>query len=267
MPSEPPFQQSRGFTLIELVAVIAIIIALTALLVPAFTSIKGAGDITHAAHTIAGVFDQARTYAVANNTYVWIGIYEENTTAAAPTNATPPYPGRGRVLLATVAAIDGTTSCQDPNSGTSNRIPLIASQITQVGKLVKIENIHLTDIGPPPPPASSPAPDPNSIAGRPDFPYTSGSPTFDYQNRISSDDNHSSFNQTLYPFLAQGYTFYKTVRFNPRGEANINSTYVLRRVAEMGLKPAHGTAVDTNSANVVAIQFSGLTGACKIYRK
>jgi len=267
VPSEPPHKQSCGFTLIELVGVIAIIIALTALLVPAFTSIKGAGDITHAAHTIAGVFEQARTYAMANDTYVWVGIYEENTTAAAPTNTTPPYPGKGRVLLAMVAANDGTTSCQDPASTTSNRLPLIPSQITQIGKLVKMENIHITDIGPPPSPASSPVPDPNSIAGRSDFPYTSGSPAFDYQNRISSDDNHSSFNKTLYPFIAQGYTFHKTVRFSPRGEASINGTYVLRRVAEIGLKPTHGTVVDLNSANVVAIQFSGVTGKCRVYRK
>ena len=261
-----PHKQPCAFTLIELVSVIAIIIALTALLVPAFTSLKSAGDITQAAHTIAGVFEQARTYAMANNTYVWVGIYEENTTAAAPTNATPPYPGKGRVLLAIVAANDGTTSCQDPASSTSNRIPLLSSQITQVGQLVKIENIHITDIGPPPSPASSPAPDPNSIAGG----RTSRTPPaapFDYQNRISSDDTHSSFNQTLYPFVAQGYTFYKTIRFSPRGEANINGTYVLRRVAEMGLKPTHGDVVDLRSANVVAIQFSGVTGKCKIYRQ
>ena len=267
MPSQPPHRQPCGFTLIELVGVIAIIIALTALLVPAFTSLKGAGDIAQAAHTIAGVFEQARTYAVANNTYVWVGIYEENTTASAPTNATPPYPGKGRVILAMVAANDWTTGCQDPASSASNRIALSPSQITQVGRFVTIENIHITDIGPPPPPNSSPAPDSNSIAGRPDFPYTSGSPAFDYQNRISSDDNHSSFNQTLHPFVAQGYTFHKTVRFSPRGEANINGTYVLRRVVEIGLKPTHGNVVDLRSANVIAIQFSGVTGKYKVYRQ
>jgi type II secretory pathway pseudopilin PulG len=261
------FAQTRpcSFTLIELASVIALIGVLTALLIPAFTTLGDAGDITNAAQTIAGVFDQARTYAMANNTYVWVGIYEENMTAAAPTNATPPYPGQGRVLLATVASREGTTSCQDPSSSASNRVPLIASQIVQVGKLVKIENIHITDIGPPPAP-SSPAPNPNSIASRPNYPYASGSPTVDYQNRINSDDIHSPFNQTLYPFVGQGYTFYKTIRFSPRGEANINSTYAPRRVAEMGLKATHRIGVNT-SANTVAIQFSGVTGQCKIYRK
>jgi hypothetical protein len=71
----------------------------------------------------------------------------------------------------------------------------------------------------------------------------------------------------LYPFVAQGYTFRKTVRFSPRGEANINSTYSLRNVAEIGLRPTHGTTVDTTNPNVVAIQFSGVTGSFKIYRQ
>jgi prepilin-type N-terminal cleavage/methylation domain-containing protein len=267
VPSKSSHKQPRGFTLIELVVVIAIVTVLTALLVPVFSSSKSAGDVTDAALTIASTFEQARTYAITNNTYVWIGIYEESTTEVAPTNSTPPYPGKGRILLATVASQDGTTSCQDPASSTSNRIPLVASKIAQIGKLVKVENIHITDIGPPPFPMPFPAPDPNSIAGRPNFPYTSGSPTVDYQNRISSDDTHSPFNQTLYPFVAQGYTFHKTIRYNPRGEANINGTYLPRRIAELGLKPTHGNTVDTGNGNPVAIQFSGLAGKCKVYRK
>ena len=47
------------------------------LLAPAFTNIKSAGDVTSAAYTIKGVLDTARTYAKANNTYTWVGFYEE----------------------------------------------------------------------------------------------------------------------------------------------------------------------------------------------
>jgi len=255
-----------SFTLIELVSVVALIALLAALLVPAFSSLRRADDINTAAREIANAFDQARTYAIQNDTYTWLGIYEESATASAPTNSTPPYPGRGRVILAIVASKDGTTGCQDPSSTTSNRIPLTPNQVAQVGKLTKIEGIHLTDIGPPPSPPPSSA-DPNSIEGRPNFPYASGSPALDYQNRISNDDAHAPLNQTLYPFSAQGYVFCKTIRFNPRGEVNINSTYALRRVAEIGLKGTHADAVETSGATVVAIQFSGVSGTCKIYHK
>src|SRR5437868_305919 len=151
----------RGFSLIELLVVIAIIILVTALIVPAFTSIKSGGDVTSAAYTIKAVLDQARTYAMANNTYTYVGFYEEAATATIPTNATPPYPGKGRVVLATVASIDGTTSCEDPAATTTNRIPLTPSKITQIGKLVRIQNIHIADVGRPPSPTPSPWPDPS----------------------------------------------------------------------------------------------------------
>src|SRR5213592_1192477 len=85
---------TSGFTLVELLVVIGIIILLTALLTPAFTNLKSAGDVTSAAYTIKGVLEQARTYAMANNTYTWVGFYEENTTDASPTSIAPPYPGK-----------------------------------------------------------------------------------------------------------------------------------------------------------------------------
>lgn len=255
-----------GFSLIELLVVIAIIILVTALIAPAVNSIKSGGDVTNAAYTIKGVLDQARTFAMANNTYSWVGFYEEAADSPSPTNAPPPYPGKGRVLLAVVASKDGTTKCEDPNSSSSNRIPLTPSLISQIGKLVKVENIHITDIGAPPSSTPSPTPEASSLAARSPLPYTWASPA-DYENRINSDDTHSPTNQTLYPFSAQGYTFYKTVRFNPRGEADINASYKLRRVAEIGLKPTRGVTLDSSNPNVVAIQFTGASGDVKIYRR
>ena len=58
----------RAFTLVELVVVIGITMLLAALMTPAFTSIKGARDVTSAAYTTKGILDQARTYAMANDT-------------------------------------------------------------------------------------------------------------------------------------------------------------------------------------------------------
>jgi hypothetical protein len=127
--------------------------------------------------------------------------------------------------------------------------------------LVRVEGIHLTDIGNPSP-TPNPTPVPDTVPARPYTPYTEGSP-FDHFNRISSD----STDTTLFTFTAQNYTFYKTIRFTPDGEANINSTYTLKHEGEIGIKPTHGSAVDTNSPNVVAIQFTGVGGNVKIYRK
>ncbi|HEX8490780.1 MAG TPA: hypothetical protein VF626_07170, partial [Chthoniobacterales bacterium] len=88
--------------------VMGIISLLLVFLVPAVTSMKRANDLTNAAETIADIIRQARTYSMANNTYAWVGFYEENANATVPTNTTPPYPGVGKVVLATVASVDGS---------------------------------------------------------------------------------------------------------------------------------------------------------------
>jgi type II secretory pathway pseudopilin PulG len=247
--------------------VIGIMTLLMVLLVPAFTNLKGAGDITTAAETITGTLAQARTYAMANNTYTWVGFYEEATSSIAATAAAPPYPGKGRLMLAVVRSLDGTSIFDD----TDPSAVLPATRIAQVGKLVKIEGVHLTDIGAPPSPTPNPTPPPNSLNARSDMPYTyAAGLNADHFNRINSDSD----DKAKFWFAAQGYTFYKTIRFTPRGEANINSTYSLKVAAELGIVPTHGDAAPTAppsgsrySGNVVAIQFSGVGGNFKIYRQ
>src|SRR6266496_3529428 len=217
-PRRAVASREGGFTLLELLIVVGIVALLMVLIAPAFTTIKGGTDVTSAAYTIKGVLDTARTYAKANNTYTWVGFYEEDATATTPTNNTPPYPGKGRVLLASVASNDGTKIYQDSDPAAA----LPPDRIKPLGKLVRIEGIHLTDLGNPSP-TPNPTPVPDTLLARPYTPYTEGSP-FDHFNRISSDSSDT----TLFTFAAQNYTLYKTVRFNPRGEANINSTYSLK---------------------------------------
>src|SRR2546421_4047373 len=56
-------REPGGFTLVELIVVIALISTLMVLVAPAFTGIKSAGDVTSAAYTIKDALEQARTYA------------------------------------------------------------------------------------------------------------------------------------------------------------------------------------------------------------
>src|SRR5688572_19581042 len=247
--------------------VIGVIVLLASLLAPAFLNLKGAGDLTAAAETIAGTLAQARTHALANNTYTWVGFYEEAATSTSASNATPPYPGKGRLLLAIVRSLDGTPIFDENDPAAV----LPAARIGQVGKLVKLEGVHVTDIGAPPLAAPGLTPRPNSLEARSDLPYTyAANLSADHFNRISSDSD----DRTKFWFVAQGYTFYKTVRFTPRGEANLNSTYSLKVAAELGLVPTRGDVAPTPPpagsrymGNVVAIQFSGVGGNFRIYRR
>src|SRR5207237_44485 len=123
-------QPLAGFTLLELLIVVGIIAMLMVLIAPAFTTIKSGGDVTSAAYTIKGVLDSACTYAKTNNTYTWVGFFEENVASTTPGTA-----GVGRLVMSIVASNDGTDPTYVP--------PLnLTTSLTQVGKLTKIDNVH-----------------------------------------------------------------------------------------------------------------------------
>ncbi len=128
-----------GFTLLELLIVVGIIGLLMVLIAPAFTYIKGGTDVTSAAYTIKGVLDTARTYAKANNTYTWVGFYEEDVSQPSVIPAPDPQCTGcvGRLVMSVVASKDGTNVYGSSN-GTID-----PTKLTQVGKLTKLENIHL----------------------------------------------------------------------------------------------------------------------------
>jgi len=240
---------NTAFTLIELVLVIGVIILLMALLAPAFTNLKGAGDVTSAAYTIEGVLEQARTYAMANNTYTWVGFYEED---ASQSSTNPATAGTGRVVISTVASKDGT-SVYNPNSLAT----IDPTRLNRVTRLTKIEGIHLTTF-------ADGSGTGTNFSSRPPALYDTA--------RIGDT---TPPNPSLTPFQypignpapSAQYTFLKAVEFSPRGEARIdNSNYTVKTVCEIGIRPTHGTAVDVNSANVVAIQFRGFGGNFQIYR-
>src|SRR5437660_3172586 len=110
----------------------SIIAILMVLVAPAFTNLKSAGDVTGAANAVKGVLDQARTYAMANNTYTWVGFYEEDVAST-----TPGTPGVGRLVMSIVASNDGT------NIYGSSSGPIDPTKLIQIGKLTKIDNVHL----------------------------------------------------------------------------------------------------------------------------
>src|SRR5207248_2850199 len=147
-------QRKRAFTLLEMLVVMGIIAILMVLVAPAFTNLKSAGDVTGAAYTVKGVLDTARTYAIANNTYTWVGFFEEDVSSTMPGT-----PGVGRLVMSIVASKDGTMMYAPPLTPT---VTLTAGSLIQVGKLSKIDNIHLKTF-----PNATAAPPPDTFATRP----------------------------------------------------------------------------------------------------
>jgi len=140
----------RAFTLVELLVVMGIISVLMVLVAPAFTNRKSADDMTNAANGIKGLLETARTYAKANNTYVFVGFAEVD--ASVDSSVSPQVAGNGRVAVAAVVSKDGSRQFQYVTSGQgsdwsanySNGAHLIA-----VGNLQVYENLHFLVTFPP----------------------------------------------------------------------------------------------------------------------
>jgi prepilin-type N-terminal cleavage/methylation domain-containing protein len=229
-----PRRARRGFSLVELLIVMGIIVILTALLAPAFTSLKSAGDVTSAAYTIKGVLEQARTYAMANSTYTWVGF-------AGSVGSTV----TGQVSLAIVASNDGTQLGTD-STGTS---PLVVGTgtgtMTQVSKLTRLDNAHIGDTG-------VPTNDGTEFEGRPNV-----APAY----RVFSSGD------TVHPFTVQQTTFNRWIQFSPRGEPVVKGGGTqIAPYAEIVLLPTHGSVLGV-TPNIAAIQISGFGGNVRIYRR
>ena len=272
---------TRGFTLVELLIVVGIIGLLLVLIAPAFTSIKSGSDFSSAVNGISDVLENARTYAKANRTYVFVGLAEVDSSidpGASPqvTTGATPY---GRVAVAVVASKDGTrhfnyttgTPAQgadwQANYANSTKPEYLGGHLTAVGKLQRFENLHFmpVDFG-----SWTPTTHPNSKMAR----YQPTGPPYILGNAASS--SATPFTWPLGSALNSGYQyrFERVIYFDPTGIARIaNATNAdaIAHVMEIDFQPSHGTAIppvpnDQDVGNHAVVQLGTTDGAVRVYR-
>jgi prepilin-type N-terminal cleavage/methylation domain-containing protein len=261
-----------AFTLLELLIVIGIIAVLMVLIVPAFTSLKSAGDITSAVYGIQGLLENARTYAKANHTYVFVGFAEVDSSvdpSVSPQRTTGPAP-YGRVAVAAVASKDGTRQVQytssDPGgdwaSNYSNGAHLVA-----IGKPQRYENLHFLGVNFP---SWLPSDHPNSNMAR----YQ---PTGTFYTLGIAPNSATPFAWPLGKALNSGqYQFNKVINFDPTGVARIayaSNADEIVSVMEIDFLTTHGTVPSPTPTpfiqdigNHAAIQIAPMSGEVRVYR-
>lgn len=249
-------QRRNAFTLLELLVVVGVIGLLLALIGPTFTTIKSGTDVTSAAYTIKGVLDTARTYAKANNTYTWVGFFEED---ASQSSTNPATAGNGRIVISIVASKDGSevyTFVGSPAADMDSN----GTRLLQVGKLIKLDNMHLRTFA-------------NGTGAGETFPIRPAVPGGSSDNaKIGDTSPPDSLRYFHYPATAiEGaaqYFFRKMIQFSPRGECRPqNDNYEMRAVIEVGLQQTHGTTLPALSDPTnCAVQLTGFSGNVKIYQ-
>jgi prepilin-type N-terminal cleavage/methylation domain-containing protein len=277
--AEPGSDSTRGFTLFELLIVVGIIGLLLVLIAPAFTSMKSGTDFTSAVYGIQGVLENARTYAKANRTYVFVGFGEVDSSVdpsispQVPTGATP----YGRVAVAVVASKDGTRHFQyatsnqgsdwQANYANSTKPEYLGGHLTPIGKLQRFENLHFMplDFGP-----WTPTTHPNSNMAR----YQPTGPPYILGNSAST--SVTSFSWPLGSPLNSGYQyrFDRVIYFDPTGIARIATSTnadTIAHVMEIDFQPSHGTVIppvpsNQDVGNHAVVQLGTTDGAVRVYR-
>lgn len=233
-----------GFTLIELLVVVAIISILTLVSLPMAQALKTSNDFVGAINDFDGLLQQARWYARANNTYVFLGLQE---VSAHQDGAVTPQAGTGRLIVALAASKDGTLG-YDPNNPTS------PSNLISISKLQAISNLHLAVLGEPP---------------------ATGAMARTTADLAIGDSAATSATPFSWPLNGTAhYTFSYVIVFTPEGIARVqlpgNGSQIPSYI-EIGLQPTHGTVVaslpsDRNTGDYAALQIDGGTGGVHIYR-
>ncbi len=108
----------RGFSLVELLVVMAVIATMTTLTTPALVSILRGSETSRAVDQISGLVEHARATAMEMNTWVWIGLAD--TTAHNL--------GQEQLSLVEVVSRDGSADTDSKN-------------LMQLRRPVRIDNV------------------------------------------------------------------------------------------------------------------------------
>jgi prepilin-type N-terminal cleavage/methylation domain-containing protein len=233
-----------GFSLIELLIVMAIMGILLVVTIPSVSSIGGSENLTKAAGDISTILEGARAYAMSHNTYVYVGVFEANNVPGTTTLQTS---GTGRIFVATAASSDGS-------KGYSSSSSWAPANLLGVNRMQHFENVHMASV--------------SQVSGF----LTNMDSNANNDLDLSTVTAATPFSGTNAGMTAKANPvdkFSNVIQFSPDGSANIitslSSTPNIPSYIQIGLVPAHGNQA-ASATNCAGIQIDGITGNVRVFR-
>ena len=241
---EPPSQKGQhrqqGFTLVELLVVIGIMLILLSASIPAVQNLGASRGIASAASQISSALELAKSTAVSRNTYVWVGL-------ATVTNEE----GNQETCVGIMMSKDGTS---DPGANGKN--------LTAVSKLTSIEHVALANASDLP--ASLQAKLPSDVASE----TTSNKFVLNLNNSLATFPPFNKPNVKDGKISFGSGTLNDIILISPQGEiiASATSQNFVPQIMIGLTQSRKGTSLKDQAKDGAVLVFYGGTGQVRVYR-
>jgi Tfp pilus assembly protein FimT len=232
----------QAFTLIEVLTSLSIVLALSFAGAPALSGLLASGNFNSALDQVSGAMESAQEYAIAHNTYTYVGFTNPNA--------------QGQVFVAVFGASDGsaggisnvasaTTSISSaaPTANTGSSVLVMLSRITTVQGVAFSNSL----------PGDSPIPGGASFADPATAATVPSTAQLSYATNVYQDGSGGG-----------QITFRRVVQFTPEGEGRVGA-YVPTAV-QLVLAPTAGNSGRILNAEASVIQIAGITGQVTTFR-
>jgi Tfp pilus assembly protein FimT len=240
LPARPENQSPRsgGFTLVEIMVVLGIIIMILGFTAPAVVGILRGKKVEQALSTISDVLERARGEAITQNTYLWVGFLNVDLVSSGS--------GQDELWILPFRGKNG-----------ESRIPSDSSSILPSGPLRRVEGITLVTKDNLPQSLQALVP--------------TDAVDFIAQSSAAKTLNWAGAGARGAGGAASSQTFNRLVLFTPRGEALIETGNddlpVPNSYLWLGLSKTRSGQVAPKEKDNAAISVSGITGRVNVVRQ